>query len=156
MFECINCKLNYKDLNNKLCVFCDICESNNKNYIFNILIGTSNLSQIEIIKRTYEYFNKYDKIPMPSEIDNNSQIFKINPYIFREFIKTNLILINYKIFFTNCIDLNKIKTKRFPLKYNQEKLNLLFLDNRIEISELDIDVFNSYNKFKDEYYLKNV
>ena len=113
-------------------------------------------SQIEIIKRTYEYFIKYDKIPIPTEIDTNTSILKCNPYIFREFIKTNSTPINYKIFFTNCIDLNKIKTKRFPLKYNQEKLNLLFLDDRIEISDFDINVFNSYNKFKDEYYLKNV
>ena len=31
-----------------------------------------------------------------------------------------------KIFFTNCIDYNKIKTPKFPLRFNPQQLNLKY------------------------------
>jgi hypothetical protein len=128
----------------------------------NIIIGFTDVSQKDIIKKTYEYFQKYDSIPKPTDIFPEVDIIKVNPYIFREFIKTNKlnsILSNtIKIFFTNCIDLNKIKKKRFPLKYNIQKLDINYIQNQIDLQNLnldvDIDVFNLYNKFKEEYYIK--
>jgi hypothetical protein len=119
---CINCDLTYKELQNGICVFCDIVKINKKDYLFHCVIGETKLSQLEIIKKTYEFFMKNDNIPFPYEIDNNVNILKVNPYLYRinNDIKT-------KIFFTNCIDLNKIKAKRFPLKYNQQNLNINYI-----------------------------
>lgn len=170
MFTCSICNLSYVNTYENKCIFCNIINKNKKQDIMNIIICQSKLSQQDIIQKTYEYFHKNDKIPKPIEIDSDIKIIEVNPYIFREFVdkefinsKLNNNILNqkykilnqkYKIFFTNCIDLNKIKTKRFPLKYNMQKLNV-YLDNQINLKDLDIDVFNSYNKFRDEYYLKH-
>ena len=158
MFTCSICSLKYTNTYENKCVFCNIINKNKKQDIMNIIICQSKLSQQDIIQKTYEYFHKNDRIPKPIDLDSNIKIIEVNPYIFREFIDKKIInsKLNqkYKIFFTNCIDLNKIKTKRFPLKYNIQKLNV-YLDNQINLKDLDIDVFNSYNKFRDEYYLKH-
>jgi hypothetical protein len=145
---CKSCNLNYISLYNDLCVFCNIINNNNKFDTMNTMIGFTNISQNEIIKKTYEYFQEHDIIPKPLDIIQDVKILKVNPYIFREFVN------NSKLFFTNCIDLNKIKQKRFPLKYNIQKLDINYLQNQIELKDYDINVFNLYKKFKDEYYLK--
>lgn len=131
MPQCNNCDLNYKELSNGLCVFCNIIKINKKDNLFDIVICKSNLTQLEIIVKTYEFFMKNDRIPYPYELDNNIEFLRVNPYIYR---KNNIInkIINDKIFFTNTIDLNKIKAKRFPLKYNQQNLNIRYLFRQCE------------------------
>lgn len=118
--KCINCDLNYKELYEELCVFCNIVKENKKENVFDIIIGFSNLTQLEIINKTYEFFLKTDKIPYPNEIDPKVVTIKINPYVYRKKNK------ECKIFFTNTIDLNKIRTKRFPFKYNLQNLDIKF------------------------------
>lgn len=159
MFTCSICNLSYVNTYDNRCIFCNIINKNKKQDMMNIIICKSKILQKDIIKKTYEYFHKNDIIPKPTDIDSNVKLIRVNPYIFREFINSRLNnnklpdIQKYKIFFTNCIDLNKIKTKRFPLKYNIQKLNLEYIENQINLEDIDIDVFNSYNKFKDEYYL---
>lgn len=138
MFVCDNCNLKYATINNKKCIFCNIVTDTKKSDIYNIIICRSDLSQNEIINKTYEFFMKNDKIPEPSDIDLNVKLIKINPYLFVK----NIISNKYKIFFTNCIDRNLIKTKRFPQKYNIEKLNINKFCNGIELEKIDKKTYN--------------
>lgn len=163
MYECNKCKLKYKELFNSLCVFCNIINENNKTDIYNIcivFIDDLNINQIDIIRNTYNLILQKDKIPLPKEIYNNIIIININPYIFREFIKyckqeqLYLNIINkFKIFFTNAIDLNKIKSKRFPLKYKLEKLNIDYIKSDKDLSDIDKNMKNLYKKFTQSLYI---
>ena len=147
MFVCDNCNLKYASINNNKCVFCNIVTHTKKSDIYNFIICRSDLSQNEIINKTYEFFNKNDKIPEPSDIDIHVTIIKTNPYLFIKNMISNLFIKNiitseYKIFFTNCIDRNLIKTKRFPQKYNIEKLNINKFSNGIELEKIDKKTYN--------------
>ncbi len=138
MFVCENCNLKYSNITNKKCVFCNIITNTKKSDIYNFIICKSDLDQNDIINKTYEYFMNNDNIPEPREIDKKSLLIKTNPYLF---IK-NIVSEEYKIFFTNCIDRNLIKTKRFPQKYNIEKLNINKFCNGIELEKIDKKTYN--------------
>jgi hypothetical protein len=138
MFVCDNCNLKYANIFNKKCVFCNIITDTKKSDIYNFIICRSDLCQNEIINKTYEFFNKNDKIPEPKDIDIHAKLIKINPNLF----KKNIISNEYKIFFTNCIDRNLIKTKRFPQKYVIEKLNINKFCNGIELEKIDKKTYN--------------
>jgi hypothetical protein len=118
---CYDCNNNYKEIIENRCIFCNIIFLNKKEDVFNIIICDTKLSQNEIIKKSYEFFIKNNRIPYPDEIDPYVIIIKTNPYIYRKFNK------QCKIFFTNCIDYNKIKTPRFPLKFTPQQLNLRYI-----------------------------
>jgi hypothetical protein len=157
MYECKVCKLKYKQIIEDKCVFCSIIYENKKSNIYNICIGYSNMEQIDIIHNTYKYFLLHDKIPKPNEIDNNVQIININSYIFREFINYCIkdkkfleIIDKFKIFFTNTIDLNKIKSKKFPLTYKIEKLNILYIKTDLKLSDINNN-FKYFDKFINLY-----
>ncbi len=159
MFECKSCNLKYKELQDKLCVFCNIILNNNKTDSYNICIGYTNLSQKDIIKKIYDIIIIEDKIPYPKIIDNNIILININPYIFREFIlycekekKYVDIIENFKIFFTNTIDLNKIKSKRFPLKYKIEKLNIDYIKTEYRLKDIDKNIAELYNNYINNLY----
>ena len=138
MFVCQNCNLKYAVINNNKCVFCNIITDTKKSDIYNFIICKSDLNQIDIINKTYEYFMEHDKIPEPSDIDINTKLIKTNSYLFKKNINSD----EYKIFFTNCIDRNLIKTKRFPQKYNIEKLNINKFCCGIELEKIDIKTYN--------------
>jgi len=120
MPKCSICDLDYKEIISDRCVFCNIINENNKSDVFNIVIGETELSQKEIINISYEFFKINNRIPYPNEIDPNVVILKTNPYTYRKENK------QCKIFFTNCIDYNKIKTPKFPMKFNPQPLNLKY------------------------------
>jgi hypothetical protein len=120
MSQCSICKLDYKEIVSDKCVFCNIVENNIKSDVFNIIIANTELKQIDIIKKTYDFFKQNNRIPYPIEIDENVIIIKGNPYVYRKNNKS------CKIFFTNCIDYNKIKTPKFPLRFNPQQLNLKY------------------------------
>ena len=138
MFICENCDLKYVSINNKKCVFCNIITDTKKSDMYNFIICKSDLTQLDIINKTYEYFIENDKIPEPKDIDIHAKLIKINPNLF----KKNIISNEYKIFFTNCIDRNLIKTKRFPQKYVIEKLNINKFCNGIELEKIDKKTYN--------------
>jgi len=140
MFVCINCMLKYADITNKYCEFCNIIKNTEKQDIYKIIICKSDLEQIDIIKKTYEYFMKNDKIPSPSDIDNNAIIINVNPYLFTKNIYNN----DYKIFFTNCINKNKIKIKKIMTKYNNEKLDINKYCKGIDLDKIDLKTYNDY------------
>jgi len=120
MNTCTMCRLDYKEIISDKCVFCNIIDNNIKSDVFNIVIGNTDLSQNDIINDTYIFFKKNNRIPYPDEIDPNVSIIKYNPYTYRKMNKS------CKIFFTNCIDYNKIKTPKFPLRFNPQQLNLKY------------------------------
>lgn len=126
MSQCSICHLDYKEIVSDKCVFCNIVENNIKNDVFNIVIGATELKQIDIINKTYEFFKKNNRIPYPNEIDPNVVIIKCNPYVYRKENKQIKQIKQIKIFFTNCVDYNKIKTPKFPLKFNPQTLNLKY------------------------------
>lgn len=139
MLECIKCNLKYYNLNNKLCEFCNIVYNLKKTDSYKYIICQTKISQYEIIKKTYEYFIKNDKMPLPNEIDKESIIISVNPYYFISNIKND----NYKIFYTNCIDRNNIKVKKYLNKYPNEKINI---NNYLGVDLKNIDE-NTYNEY---------
>jgi hypothetical protein len=139
MLECQKCKLKHYKLNNNLCVFCDIVYNLKKDHSYKYIICYSEINQEDIINKTYEYFMKNDKIPIPSDIDTNSKIVSVNPYVFKTHIKND----NYKIFFTNCIDRNYIKVKRLLQNYPIEKFDINKFSG-IELKKIDEKTYNDY------------
>jgi hypothetical protein len=139
MLECNNCKLKYYKLCGKICDFCDIVTNLKKKDVYKYVICYSKLDQKDIIIKTYEYFMKNDKIPIPNEIDINAKIISINPFMFNKYIKIS----NYKIFFTNTIDRNNIKVKRLCKTYPIEKLNINNYSG-IELKKIDENTYNEY------------
>jgi hypothetical protein len=161
MYECKICKFKYKELIDKQCIFCSIICENKKSDIYNICIGYTHYEQINIIHKTYNKIISEDKLPIPNEIDNTVQIINCNPYIFREFIsycknenKFEDIIDKFKIFFTNSIDLNKIKSKRFPLKYKLERLNIEYIKSNTKLSDINENFENLYKKFTQSLYIQ--
>ena len=166
MYECNVCRLKYKELIDMKCIFCSIIHENKKSDVYNICIAYTDVSQSDIIQDVYNFIILEDKIPMPKEIDNNCKLINCNPYIFREFIKYCKIeqkylhiIDKFKIFFTNAIDMNKIKSKRFPLKYKIEKLNIEYIKSNINLSDIHINIDknfeNLYKKFTQSLYIQN-
>lgn len=139
MLECHKCKLKYYKLIDKLCIFCDIVYNLKKHHAYKFIICYSEMDQDEIIKKTYEYFMKNDELPQTKEIDKNSVIISVNPYMFKKYINNK----KYKIFFTNCIDRNYIKVKKLMNLYPIEKLDI----NKYigtELEKIDINTYNDY------------
>jgi len=109
---CFGCKEKYsgcmyKVTNYKfLCPFCHIIKYLNLANIATFNLYYSTLSQIEIIKKTKEFYNVNKKIPKPNEID--TQVLK-SCLSLTEFIyllkdpakKQNAQMSNHKIFFNN-------------------------------------------------------
>ena len=143
MNTCTNCKLKYSVLTDelyKLCEFCNIIKNNHKLNIFNFVICHTKLTQLEIIQKTYDYYINNDKIPTPNQIDINCKIIKVNPYLFRENIKSD----KYKIFFTNCISKNKLRKKKIGNEYPIEKIDINKFCNGIELENFDKDIYIEY------------
>ncbi len=140
MLECTNCKLKYYSFQNKLCEFCDIIINLNKSHTYKYVICYSKISQEDIIKKTYEYFIKNNTIPLPKEIDPDSVIINVNPYLF----KTNIKNSNYKIFFTNCIDKNNIKARKIGEKFKQNEKFNCDLYNGEDLKKIDENTYNEY------------
>ena len=141
MPDCEKCKQKFSNLFfNKLCVFCDIVYNLNKNHSYKYVICKSELEQDDVIRKTYEYFMKNDVIPVPDKIDSSAQIIMVSPYNFAK----NITKKSYKIFFTNHIDRNNIKTKRLTDKYPIEKLNVAKYCDGIDLQKIDQKTYNEY------------
>ncbi len=86
--------------------------------IFKIYIGYSALSQDLIVKKTKEILFKENRMPTNKDIDLHSKLVQINPYLIINIIKNmthseQICFSNIKIFFTENIDMDSIKVKRF-------------------------------------------
>lgn len=132
--SCFNCKLTYPkyfNLNKKnYCYFCKLIYFLEQKDIYSVYISYSILDQDEIVKKTKEILLKENRIPFHTEIDPNSKIVLINPYIFLNVIKMmnqyeQMCFSNVKIFFTEDLNIEFIKISRMlpnqkPIKKSNE------------------------------------
>ena len=140
--NCNNCKETYPRYfsinNNKYCYFCKLLYFMEFTDIFKVYIGYSILSQDDIVKKTKEILFKENRVPTNKDIDAQSKLVQINPYILINMIKKmshneQICFSNIKIFFTEDIDMDLIKVKRLidkPKLINKtniipNKINLL-------------------------------
>jgi hypothetical protein len=131
--QCISCNLKYPHVTSGLCEFCKIVRYNNKSDVFNYVLAISELSQEDIIKCTYGYLKEHDRIPTPEEVDPSHTKVAVNPYIYR----LNNRICSFKIFYTNCIDRNKIKIKKIGKEYKTEILNIdKYCSNKKDIKNI--------------------
>jgi hypothetical protein len=139
---------NYVEINNKKCKFCEeknkfintfynneifnccpLCNVTvnfNKSYTFYCVLCYSELSQIDIIKKTKKIYKETGLIPFPKELDNNVKYINIPVYLYAKFENKNS---NFKLFFTNKVidiindetddvfDIPKTKEKRILCDY---------------------------------------
>lgn len=97
----INYESYYENMILNTCFLCHMTINYQKDHLFYGFLAKSNLSQIEIIKKTWEHYNKTETIPFASDIDPNVKLVKLNPYVYSQ-IKNNDIK-NIKLFFTSRI-----------------------------------------------------
>lgn len=100
----INLQLTYHDdkiINS--CPLCHIVVNYCKEYIYHSILCHTKLSQLEIIKKTWEFYNSKGYVPKPTEIDPNTKIIKIPTFIFANF-RDKKYFQNFCVFFTNKIE----------------------------------------------------
>ena len=154
--ECYNCKEKYPKYftinNNKYCYFCKLIYFMEYTDIFKVYIGYSTISQDEIVKKTKEILFKENRVPTNKDIDMHSKLVQINPYILINIIKNMLqseqiCFSNIKIFFTEDIDMDLIKVKRFidkPTPLNKTNI----IPNKIQLISSQKVIYDKYiNKF---------
>jgi hypothetical protein len=135
----------------KLCYLCYIIINFKKYHISNVVLDKSKLSQIDINKKTIEYFNEHNYIPLPTNIDKKVKLIKLQSYEFAHILENSnydAIFDDYKIFFTNNVS-KGIKIYKRPVKN-------LFTTKSESVDEIEdnlttIDYFNiPVYKFTDE------
>ena len=119
--NCFNCKLTYPkyfNINKKsYCYFCKLIYFLDQSDVFSINIGYSMLNQDEIVKKTKDILINENRIPSHKDIDPNSKLVLVNPFIFKNVINLmsqheQICFSNVKIFFTEDMDTEYIKIKR--------------------------------------------
>ena len=119
--NCNNCKESYPKYiiinKKKYCYFCKLIYFIEHTDIFKIYIGYSVLPQDTIVKKTKQFLLENNKMPTNKDIDIQSKLVQINPYILINVIKTmsyteQICFSNIKIFFTEDIDMDMIKVRR--------------------------------------------
>jgi hypothetical protein len=119
--NCFNCKLiypKYFNINKKTyCYFCKLIYFLEQSDIFSINIGYSILNQDEIVKKTKEILIKENRIPSHKEIDPNSKLVLVNPFILKNTIKLmsqneQICFSNVKVFFTENMDTESVRIRR--------------------------------------------
>jgi len=67
------------------CTLCCTISKFNKLYINWVMLCHSNLSQLDIIKLTHEYYKKHHRIPKPNEIDDTAIMIKLDCLTYAQF-----------------------------------------------------------------------
>ena len=136
-FNCKNTSSKYFCFNkNNYCYFCKLVYFLEPSDVFFIHIGYSMVEQDEIVRKTKDAITKENRIPSHKEIDPNSKLLKVNPYIFLNLVKLmsqpeQICFANIKIFFSQNIDINLIKIRRIidkPIKFVKSTDVSIFVD----------------------------
>jgi len=129
---------------------CDIIHNTKQTDILSFVIGVSSLSQLEIITLTKQFIMKNNYVPLPNQIDKDVKIIKnINHYLFKKYInKTEEN--NFKIFFTNEINIDKIKVFRIFDKKVKNKEAIIKTHN------LDDKIIKKYTRFLECIKIENI
>jgi hypothetical protein len=163
----INLQATYYD--NKIinaCFLCHITVNYDKEYIYHCLLCNTQMSQIDIIKKTFQFYKKEGYIPYPNEIDPEAKILKIPIYFFANFTKEAKQKLNkFCLFFTNKTenmlidefmgvfedDSKKKKIKTDLLNYyDTPEYNPSEEENNIIEKEIDIIKNNNYKIVTEE------
>ena len=142
---CNSCNLTYNQLTDNLCIMCQIITEPSHLHTYSYLIGISNLEQLDIIKNTREFIQKNNRVPLPTEIDENAIIVKVNPYEFIQVTKLTNYFDNFKIFFTDDLNIKQIKTLRIfdkILKNKNQPIPNYILNSKEQ---------KKYNKYSKNY-----
>lgn len=106
-YFCNNTKKLYKTYYNEkfvdACFLCNMIVNYKKEYLFFASIGKTNMTQIDIINKTWKLYEKNKTIPLPKEIDDKVEFVKIPVYIYSEFKEIDK-KDDYVLFFTNKVD----------------------------------------------------
>jgi hypothetical protein len=100
----INLQATYYD--NKIinaCFLCHIVVNYQKEYIYHCVLCSTELTQLEVIKKTWDFFDKKGYVPRPNELDPDAKLVKIPAYIFANFTNKHKFS-DYCLFFTNKVE----------------------------------------------------
>ena len=159
---CSNCKLNYSRLfahnNHNYCVLCKHVLTSNINDVYNIVACYSDMSQLDIIKHTHTYINKFKKMPDPKNIDQSVTVIKTNSHLLKLLMnemtndeKKNFQ--NIKFFFTNNIPIDLIKVLKFTEATKiQTPINLPIYDYCQPLLKHQKNIMDKYSKITVQKY----
>jgi hypothetical protein len=93
----------YFNENVKVCFLCRIVINNKKDDVYRCILVYSKLTQVQVIKKTREFYQKNDRIPFPQEIDQDAKLFPLQVYLFSK-LKNKELFPNIVIFFTSHVE----------------------------------------------------
>ena len=141
---------------NNICKTCELCNfivNFKKSYIGKFIFVYSKLNQEIINKKTMDYYKKYNKIPLPIEIDNKCKFIKISPFILSKIFDICLFddiqyFKNYKIMFTG-----EMFRKNYQMKnvfvgglIQQKKYDNEYFDLELhDFTDIELKVINKYS-----------
>ena len=138
----------------KTCCFCNIVINFKIQHIEDVLIGTSNLSQLEIIQKTIKYIIKNETFPSILDIDKDAKLVNILSYKFVKYYSTlseqdKSKNRKYKIFFMGSKNIikyaNKFIDNKMEFNLKIEKLEKEEFNKQI-INQNDIKLINQYQE----------
>jgi hypothetical protein len=108
------------------CFLCHITNNFDKEYVYHVYLCNSELSQLDIIKKTWEFYKKNGYTPLSKNIDDQATIIRIPIYFFGQFTNKNEFP-NYKLFFTNKVQDMLIEEEDdiFETAQNIKKYNVM-------------------------------
>ena len=152
---------NNKDNDNKLtnfdicCRACNIINNINYGSLDEVLLYHSNLSQLEILRKTINFILENDRIPDVLEIDKNAKNIKISLLEFISILISNKNkklpdeIKNYKIFFSKSFD------TVFLYHYIQSQQSMFIDDVENSNDEKNDDNNKKFQKIPDYKFNKN-
>lgn len=157
---CTNCSnkmrilYNYEGLPIKLCELCNIIHRYSPHTMHKGIICKTELSQLEIINKTYEFLKKKKRIPRIIEIDQDAMIID---YAFPDLLDTMKTCSNnqrkefskFKLFFTDMIEYTAFSFASMfwkPTKYSEYKFYSIVADETefIKLTDTQKSIINMY------------
>lgn len=129
--SCLLCNHRYRNLNNNICDFCNtiINYETKLDIMKKCFMMHSELTQKEIINKTFNYIQKHHKIPLPKDIDENCYFFKKSHYeIFDDLL--NKKNDNIKFFFSDKFSLHNFIFKSFNTNIKKLKDLHFFIQSK--------------------------
>lgn len=149
------------------CYMCKIINNNSKSYIQELIVCKTKLSQLDIIRKTFEFYKNNNRIPYITEIDENAKLVPINAFVFAQIIKKkkyNKKLKGLCLFFTGNIIESLLRNKSYSmfggsrpqiLKYDSDFFDI----EKYELTKKEQKIINKYNKKiekEKKYTLNNI
>ena len=151
--SCSNCNTNIKIYDTKddldYCYICYLTNFTSHQDVFIINIGVSKMTQEEINSAYNKYVQKNCKLPLHTDIDPDSKILKVNSILFLNMLqninaKEKKQFKNIKIFFSDNIDLRKIKTLNILKK--EKFIVQTRIHDKEQLNEKQHEIYMNYIK----------